>query len=680
MAQKKTGQKPLLGRDGSQAGRAYIRLHTEKYLAKARLCSYPKGGDSVGGPINTAGGIPAGMKRVVVLALCLVGLFALAIAAIPFLVSTDLAKHRIAEEIGRWTGRAVSFTGEPKVSFFPHINVELRGVTLANPERMNGDPFISMDAVIGRIRILPLFLGRTEVAEFRLVNPRLSLKVDADGRANWKVGPGGPPADRSDRKATAVAAAPMTDPPVRLGRFVIRGGSIAYDNERSGQHESVSGIDVDFAWPSVSDPAAGSGRFIWRRETVDFNASVGAPLALMTGSISPLRFAIASMPIRFAFNGTGLNLNHMQLSGETTVTTPSLRRLMAWLGKPIGKGSTFGAAAITGKLTWVKPAAAFDNAKIELDGNQAEGAFTASFGARPKVEGTLAFDKLDLSAYAEAFGASLTAHGSWRSVPAAMRLAASDVDLRISAAEVIAGSARIGRTAAAINVDDGKFTLTVGEAQFYGGRAEARLSAAMDGDALQATGEAKLDDVATRAALVGLLGVDGLDGKGAVSIDVTAKGRTWGEIAAGASGTARVAIADGRLSGIDVARLAEIARNPAALSERSGSTAFSQLGGTLMMADGAVSSADLRAEGNGYAASFAGKVSFTDASVQGLGTLTTAKADSPGQPAELPFLLGGTYDDVVVLPDFGRMEKRNAAELKDVDPVGAPPIEPTPHG
>src|SRR5207247_11457640 len=66
---------------------------------------------------------------------------------------------------------------------------------------------------------------------------------------------------------------------------------------------------------------------------------------------------------------------------------------------------------------------------------------------------------------------------------------------RLSAGEIIAGSARVGRTAAAANIDDGKFTLTVGEAQFYGGRAEARLSAAMNGDALEASAEAKLDEV-----------------------------------------------------------------------------------------------------------------------------------------------------------------------------------------
>src|SRR5262249_46333912 len=150
--------------------------------------------------------------------------------------------------------------------------------------------------------------------------------------------------------------------PVRLGRFVIRGGSVTYDDERSGEHEIVDGIDVNFAWPSVGAPASGSGRFIWHGETVQFNAAVGAPMALMTGSVSPLHFAIATTPIRLSFNGTGMNISDMQLAGDASITTPSIRRLMAWLGTPIGEGPTLGAAAISGKLTWVKPAASFDSA------------------------------------------------------------------------------------------------------------------------------------------------------------------------------------------------------------------------------------------------------------------------------------------------------------------------------
>jgi AsmA protein len=621
------------------------------------------------------------MKRVIVLALCLVGLIAFAIAAIPFLVSTDLAKHRIAEEIARWTGRAVSFTGEPHVSFFPHITVEISNISLGNPEDMKSGQFLALDAVVGRVRILPLFVGRTEIAEFQLVHPRLALKIDAKGRSNWKVkSAGSSPPDRADRRAGNVTAKAPPDPSVRLGRFVIRGGSITYDDERNGEHEIVDGIDVNFAWPATNRAAAGSGRFIWHGETVQFNAAVGAPMALMTGSRSPLRFAFATTPVRMSFSGSGLDISDMQLAGETSITTPSIRRLMAWLGKPIGDGPTLGAAAISGKLTWVKPAAAFANARMELDGNQAEGAISATFGDKPKIEGTLAFARLDLSAYLEAFTSNVSASGRWRSAPTRLPLDASDLDLRLSAGEIIAGAARIGRTAAAVNIDDGKFTLTIGEAQFYGGRAEARLSAAMNDDSLEASGEAKLDEVPTGAALSGLVGLDQLDGKGTLSVNLTARGRTWGEMAASASGTAKVAIADGRLTGIDVVRLGELASNPAAMSEPSGATAFSLISGSLTMSDGSMRSDDLRAEGSGYAVTLGGKVSLLDQTVQAEGMLTTIKPDRPGLPARVPFAVSGTFDAIAVLPDFGRLPKRSAAELKGAAPPGDPSLEPAPHG
>ena len=203
LAQKQSGEKPLASREMPCERPAF---------------SLSGGRGIVGGERNAAGGTPAGMKRVIVLALCLIGLIAVAVAAIPFLVSTDLAKRRIAEEIGRLTGRAVSFAGEPRVSFFPHINVELRDISLANPEGMSGDPFLAMDAVVGRVRILPLFLGRTEIAEFRLVasasrpQGRCRRAIELEGEI------------RRRRRRTGRIERPATPPP-RSSRRIRRCGS-----------------------------------------------------------------------------------------------------------------------------------------------------------------------------------------------------------------------------------------------------------------------------------------------------------------------------------------------------------------------------------------------------------------------------------------------------------------------
>ena len=89
----------------------------------------------------------------------------------------------------------------------------LSAISLGNPQDMNGGQFLAMDAVVGRVRILPLFLGRTEIAEFQLVHPRLALRIDVAGRSNWKVKSDGPsPPDRADRKAGNITAKAPPDP------------------------------------------------------------------------------------------------------------------------------------------------------------------------------------------------------------------------------------------------------------------------------------------------------------------------------------------------------------------------------------------------------------------------------------------------------------------------------------
>ena len=50
---------------------------------------------------------------------------------------------------------------------------------------MGGEPFVKMDALVGKLKLLPLLLGRIEIAEFRLVEPHIALSVDAAGRPNW---------------------------------------------------------------------------------------------------------------------------------------------------------------------------------------------------------------------------------------------------------------------------------------------------------------------------------------------------------------------------------------------------------------------------------------------------------------------------------------------------------------
>jgi uncharacterized protein involved in outer membrane biogenesis len=623
------------------------------------------------------------MKRLIVLALLVVALLAVLIVAMPFVVSTEAVKQRIAEQITRWTGRTVTIAGDPQISFFPFLTVALRGVTVANPGGTGSEPFMAMEALTARLKLLPLLIGRTEIAEFRLIRPRINLKVDGSGQRNWEF-------DRPRRDVSLAAVMPTVGggkqdrlvPSVTLGRFVMSDGVITYADERTGRRDRLDKVDADFVWPSTSSPASGTGGFVWRGEAVEFNAAVDAPLVLITGGASPVRFALASTPIRLSFVGSGLGITDLQLEGETTATTASIRRVAAWLGAPIGEGSILGAAAIKGKVNWVWPTISFTDATIDLDGNEAEGALTVSrVGGRPNVQATLAFERLDLTAYTDALRAGIVISGSPSAAAIAMPVAAlGNLDVRLSAGEVVAGAAKLGRTAATVSLADGKLTLTVGEAQFYGGHAEGRLSAEMNGATLASSAEAKLDGVVAGTALTELAGVSWLTGSGGATIDLSASGADWQTYFDSVSGNATFAIADGVLTGMEVPRLAAIVNDPNAMAERSGSTAFSALSATLKLASGWVSTDDLHAEGDGFAIAASGKASLSNAAVEGKGTLTMTNAGGdPAQPTEVPFAIGGALYSPTVLPDFARLMKRSAAELRDALPGGAGAPR-SPHG
>ncbi len=81
------------------------------------------------------------------------------------LLPRDVLKTRIGEQIAGWTGREVSLRGDPKIGLFP-LRVTLDDVEVGGPAGMDDAQILSMDRLTGRIRLLPLIIGRVEVSSF----------------------------------------------------------------------------------------------------------------------------------------------------------------------------------------------------------------------------------------------------------------------------------------------------------------------------------------------------------------------------------------------------------------------------------------------------------------------------------------------------------------------------------
>jgi len=598
---------------------------------------------------------PKRARRIAVVALAVVGVLAVLAAAVPLVLSTDVVKRRIVDQITYLTGRDFTFEGDPSFSLYPYLTVRLHNAVLANADGIASKPFIEMDTMTGKLEILPLLLGRLEFAQFKLVDPRINLRTDDDGHGNWILNQGaiGSQVSKGDKQgSTSDIAPPSPLADIKLGRFVIRDGIINYTDDRSGRQEELTEVNVSFDWTSTTTAAGGTGSFIWRGEPVKFNGGIDAPLALLAGGSSPVRFAFTATPLRLSFTGSALQLAGTQLEGNIQLTAPSVRRVIEWMGAPIDTGAILGAGSVAGKINWLGPSVSISDATIELDGNVAEGAISATISnGLSSLQGTVAFDSLDLSPYIEAARARITASGPWMSAPLQLPLNdIGDLDLRVSTNQLKAGNLTIGRTAATAILKKGKLVVTVGEAQLGDGTAEARLALDADGGATTGAAQLKLHDVAVSSVLGDLAGLIALDGTANGSIKVRGLGQNLGDFVGSLAGQARVTITDGAFKGVDLASL------PAALQHAEGyaidgSTAFTTAGCTLAFADGLVTTDDFRAEGRDFTLTLGGHAGLLQPSIEARGVLSLRNGNGASQ--DVPFLVDGTWANWHLSPDLG---------------------------
>ena len=561
------------------------------------------------------------MKRVALLAIGAVALVALAAAAVPRLVSADLIKQRIAENLAALTGREVVLKGMPVLTIYPSLSITIGDLTIANPEGINGEPFLTAESVTARVRLAPLLFGTAQFDLIELTKPRIHLVANADGRNNW----------------TLAAAAPnATVAPPR--RVKITAGTVLYDDVAGARHEQLSEVDLDSQWPSPGSPLTGSGTLRWRGEPVEFNGQIGNPLAAASGASSALRLAVAANPIRLFFNGTV----GPAISGTASLTTPALRRVIEWMGKPMGNGPTLGAASVQAKVDWMGSAVSFADARIELDGNNAVGALMLDYGgARPRIEGTLAATRLDVSPYIEALRAGSAMDPAVLLAPAAIPAPPVDADLRISADQVLAGSVRIDKAAGGLAIKNSALSLSIGEAQLYGGTLTADLSLSRFGDRLVSRASAKLADVALRPALSDLAGVQALDGAASGQVDLSAQGASWAELLQGVNGRSTVSISDGAIGGLDLADLAALAGgSPEPVVPGTGALRFTQFTGTVTLDAGIVETTDAALRGSTYSVDLKGWGSLASGLIDARATLSPS---ADGTARAVPIAISGTW-------------------------------------
>ncbi len=233
-----------------------------------------------------------------------------------------------------------------------------------------------------------------------------------------------------------------------------------------------------------------------------------------------------------------------------------------------------------------------------------------------------------------------------------------DVDLRLSAARINLGNAKLGRTAIGANLRDGRLTLATAQS---GAEIKSQLQFA---------------NVDLESCLRDLFGIRRVDGKGTLVFAVEAAGESVLALTQTLSGTASLVAENGSLTSLNVEQLLKrLERRPLSGGGefRSGRTPFDKLTVSLRLAEGTANVEDVRLESAAVRLALAGSASIParDLDLKGTASLVAAVADSP-PTFELPFVIQGPWEDPLLLPDAEILIRRSGAAAPLLDAVRDP--------
>jgi AsmA protein len=599
-----------------------------------------------------------GLKRLAIAAAAMVAAAFVTLIALSFLIPAASVRDAVKSEIRAVTGLDPLLGNDVSLSLFPSGTVRFRNVLLGDDK--TGEPAVAADELTARLRYFPLLAGRIEISDVTLVHPIINVAFAADGQSNWS----------GLISSLAHALQPAPERMASFSEIGIQNGTVVVHDAARGATERLEDLNFQVAWPSISRSFGANGHFVWHGEPVEASLTLSDFLAALTGDRSGIKVRLSSAPLQLAFDGTASDQPTLKITGTLGVESPSLRDAMNWTGKSKLPFGGFGRFALRAQSDISAGVVSLSNVNVELDGNSAEGALTLSDNGLRTVQGTLAADALDLTPYVSGMRLLARNENNWDRLPIALDgFNDFNLDLRLSAASIKISNAKLGRTAVAANMRDGKLDLTIGEAQAFGGFAKGTLGLASAGNGIAVASHMQFVDVDLADCLGQVFAMHRVEGRGNLAVNLDGSGNSVLAVTHALNGTATLNAQSGALTGINVEQLLRrLERRPLSGSGdfRSGRTAFDQLVVNLKIDQGIVSIDDMHINGPAVRLAVGGQASVPtrDLDLKGVATLVSTTTT---EEFDLPFVVQGPWNDPIMLPDPQSLIRRSGAAAPLLD-------------
>ncbi len=496
----------------------------------------------------------------------LLGLLVLLTAAAAILALTFDPNHykdEVEKLVKERTGRTLKFHGDVKLAFWPSLGVSVGKVTLSR--RASEHDFAAFDSAHVSVRVLPLLRGEAQVDQVRIAGLKASVIRAKGGKFDFEdlLGAGG------GKKPAATPAQPAKVK-FDVAGFRLENGTLAYKDEGSGQTLEIGHLELRTGRIAEDVP----GKLGFGAQLKGKQPLVDAKVALDAGyRFSLAREEYALTGLSFKVEGTAADFSRLEL-----VLSGDLRADLAKEGVSAELTAKFDDTTIKGKAAMANFSSPHYSFDVDMDRLNLDRYLVASPKAKPAAGANA---KVDVDVPVDLSG---------------LKGLRADGKLAIGALQV--QGLKLAELKAQLHVADGRAELAPHSAKLYEGTLQGALTLHANGNrvALKET----LGNVAIGPLVKDLMARDAFEGRGNVTLDVTAAGATVNAMKQALGGTARVELRDGAVKGFNLTEA--LRKTKAAFGSKSAQqqaadtsqrTDFSEMTASFVLKDGVARNDDL---------------------------------------------------------------------------------------
>ena len=499
-----------------------------------------------------------------------------AVIIIPFVLPVEAYKDRLIALVKQAMGRELQIAGPVRLSLLPALTIEANDVSFGNAPSALAPQMARLKELRIELRLLPLFHHGLVVDRLVLVEPVISLELDKAGHFNWVLSQAATssPVPAGGKAGPAATAGGWGISSLELGEVRIIDGKIDYSDQRTGEAEQLNNVDTTLTLRN-GGPLVAQGSAVWHGERVTLALDLGQPRLLLDGSESQVDIKLAATPTTFGFSGRVAGLPPARLAGTIDLEAKSARELAKWLGSPIALTTRgLGPLELRSMLTISGSMISLSDLSLALDATKGSASIDAA-GVRPVVTAKLAIDKLDLDTYLPSASAPTaqpvaapgphpapspaTQGGQRNALTGASPLELADVDFDLEIGSIAYERFQIGASTLGLHVRDGRISADLRRLALYQGSGHGRVTVDPTSSVPSIGLDLALMGVAIEPLAQAMVDSNRFSGTGNFDIAVSARGRSEQDLVRSLYGSGRLSLANGRIDGVDLLKLAKSA-------------------------------------------------------------------------------------------------------------------------